>query len=417
MPVKLMNNLIRETGITPCRILLPKTDDLTAWACVACDQFTGKKEYWKRLEQFVGDKKSALKLVLPEAYLNDDADERIKSANRNIEEYLKEGVFKELPEGFILTVRKTPYVKRRIGLIGAVDLEKYDFSKGSRTLVRATEGTIEERIPPRLKIRRNAAAEFSHIMILFDDERCEITEELYENRSKLKKLYDFELNMGGGSVEGYFVEDYKAVSEAFSKLSDKERLIKKYGKEDEFIFAVGDGNHSLATAKAFWNEIKTGLTEEEKKTHPARFALAEFVNVYDEGIYFEPIYRFVDGVNAEKLADGLKDVTDARFSVYRGGKESFYGSVSNVPEAIKAVDEYVKNYIAAHGGRVDYIHGEEEVKKMADADDSSVAILFSAINKSDLFRYVSENGAFPRKTFSMGEGEEKRYYLEGKRIK
>ena len=260
-------------------------------------------------------------------------------------------------------------------------------------------------------------AEFSHIMILFDDERCEITEELYENRSKLKKLYDFELNMGGGSVEGYFVEDYKTVLEAFSKLSDKERLIKKYGKADEFIFAVGDGNHSLATAKAFWDEIKTGLTEEEKKTHPARFALAEFVNVYDEGIYFEPIYRFADGVNAKNFADGLKDVTDARFSVYRGGKESFYGSVNNVPEAIKAVDEYVKNYITAHGGKVDYIHGEEEVKKMADADENSVAILFSAINKSDLFRYVSENGAFPRKTFSMGEGEEKRYYLEGKRIK
>ena len=417
MPVKFMNNLIKETGITPCRILLPKTDDLTAWACVACDQFTGKKEYWKSLERFVGDKKSALKLVLPEAYLNDDADERIKSANRNIENYLKDGVFEELPEGFILTVRKTPYVKRRIGLIGAVDLEKYDFSKGSRTLVRATEGTIEERIPPRLKIRRNAAAEFSHIMILFDDERCEITEELYENRDKLKKLYDFELNMGGGSVEGYFVEDYKSVSEAFSKLSDKERLIKKYGKADEFIFAVGDGNHSLATAKAFWDEIKTGLTEEEKKTHPARFALAEFVNVYDEGIYFEPIYRFADGVNAKNFADGLKDVTDAKFSVYRGGKESFYGSVNNVPEAIKAVDEYVNNYITAHGGKVDYIHGEEEVKKMADADENSVAILFSAINKSDLFRYVSENGAFPRKTFSMGEGEEKRYYLEGKRIK
>ena len=180
---------------------------------------------------------------------------------------------------------------------------------------------------------------------------------------------------------------------------------------------MGDGNHSLATAKAFWDEIKTGLTEEEKKTHPARFALAEFVNVYDEGIYFEPIYRFADGVNAKNFVDGLKDVTDARFSVYRGGKESFYGSVSNVPEAIKAVDEYVKNYVTAHGGKVDYIHGEEEVKKMADADENSVAILFSAINKSDLFRYVSENGAFPRKTFSMGEGEEKRYYLEGKRIK
>ncbi len=413
----MISNLpIKETGIKPCKILLPNVSDLTSWACVACDQFTGQKDYWERLDEFVGDKKSALRLILPEIFLNDNVEVRIKEINSMINRYLSDGVFNELPEGFILTVRKTPYAKKRIGLIGAIDLERYDFTEGAKTLVRATEGTIKERIPPRLKIRENAAAEFSHIMVLFDDECREINEELYKNKDNLEKLYDFELNMGGGKIEGYFVRETESVLKAFSRLLDSDRLIKKYGKADPFVFAVGDGNHSLATAKEHWNKLKASLSEDKKKTHPARFALAEFVNVYDDGIYFEPIYRFVNGINVDDFIDGIKRITDARFEIYANGSEVSLGKANDIPDAILKTDEYIKKYISDKGGTVDYIHGKKELYDMVDNDKNSVGICFSKIDKSDLFGYVSKKGAFPKKTFSMGEGIEKRYYLEGKRI-
>lgn len=406
-----------ETGIKPCRILLPDTDDFTAWSCIACDQFTGKKKYWKQLAETVKGKKSVLNLILPEAYLNDDADGRIKKINANISKYLSDGTFTELPEGFILTVRKTPYVKRRIGLVGAVDLELYEYSPKSSALIRSTEGTIEERIPPRLKIRENAEAEFSHTMILFDDERCEITESLYERRGELQKVYDFELNMGGGSIEGYFIKDYKPVLEAFSRLLDKDRLIKKYKKDDKFAFAVGDGNHSLATAKAHWERVKQGLSEKERQNHPARYALAEFVNIYDSGIYFEPIYRYITGVEPSDFLVRFKTAVTGKAYVYAGGETVTLDGAADIPTVIKETDAFIKSYISEKGGAVDYIHGEDELKALVDGNSRAVGVLFDSIDKSDLFRYVSEKGAFPRKTFSMGEGEEKRYYLEGRKIR
>jgi hypothetical protein len=316
----------------------------------------------------------------------------------------------------VLTVRSTPYVARRIGLVGAVDLEKYEYSPKSDALIRATEGTIEERIPPRLKIRKDADVEFPHVMVLFDDEKREITEELYENRTSLEKLYDFELNMGGGHIEGYFVEDYQAVIGKFNQLLDSQRLISKYGRDDKFHFAVGDGNHSLATAKTHWNNVKATLTEEEKQNHPARYALVEFVNIYDEGIYFEPIFRFVKGVDREKFIDGLKAVDGGNMKVYADGITTEYKGKNDLPEGIRAVDSYIKNYIALNGGEVDYIHGESNLAGLVDAGKDTVGILFDKLDKGYLFKYVSQVGAFPRKTFSMGEGVEKRYYLEGRRI-
>lgn len=404
------------TGLKADKILLPSSDDFSAWACIACDQFTSEEEYWTSLAKQVAGKPTTLDLVLPEIYLNDNPDARIAKINENIKSYIKDGRFKTLETGFILTVRKTPFVEKRIGLIGVIDLEQYDFSKKSEALIRATEGTIEERIPPRLKIRKDADVEFPHVMVLFDDENREITEKLYENREKLTKLYDFELNMGGGHVEGYFVSDYQTVIEKFSKLLDAERLIKKYGREDKFAFAVGDGNHSLATAKTHWNKVKMGLTEEEQKDHPARFALVELVNIYDEGIYFEPIYRFVFGVDKAKFLAGLKDVDGGKMGVYDGEKQTISNGKNQLPEGIRAVDEYVKQYISSNGGEVDYVHGESNLKKLVDERNDAIGILFEKLDKADLFKYVSQNGAFPRKTFSMGEGVEKRYYLEGRRI-
>ncbi len=403
-------------GLKEANILLPKTNDFTAWACIACDQFTSEMEYWKELENSVKDKKTTLDLVLPEIYLNDNPEKRIANINQNIKNYLNSGVFSELEKGFILTVRKTPYVERRIGLMGAIDLDEYEFSQKSSALIRATEGTIEERIPPRLKIRKDADVEFPHVMVLFDDEERAITEKLYENRDNLQKVYDFDLNMGGGHIEGYFVSDYNQVLEGFSKLLDQDRLVKKYGTLDKFAFAVGDGNHSLATAKTHWNNIKASLTEEEIKTHPARFALVELVNIYDEGIYFEPIYRYVYGVDKDKFLEGLQSVDGGEMRVYANDRLEYVAGENSLPEGIRAVDKYIKEFIAENGGEVDYVHGESNLFKLVDDRQDAVGILFEKLDKSDLFKYVSQNGAFPRKTFSMGEGVEKRYYLEGRRI-
>lgn len=407
----MIDNVIKADNI-----LLPETDDMTAWACIACDQFTSEPEYWAQLEKTVGDKVSTLKLTLPEIYLEDNPDERIEKVNANIKEYLVRGVFKSLKKGFVLTVRKTPFVQKRIGLVAAIDLEEYEYSAHSKALIRATEGTIEERIPPRLKIRKDADVEFPHVMVLFDDEKRMITEQLYLNRSKLQKLYDFPLNMGGGSVEGYFVEDYAGVIEKFKELLDGKRLFEKYGSEDKFLFAVGDGNHSLATAKTHWNNLKATLGKEEKENHPARYALVELVNVYDEGIYFEPIYRFVYGIDKEKFLEGLKKADGGVMRVYSDGKTEKNVGNNSLPDGIRAVDDYIKRFILENGGSVDYVHGEENIKKLVDAKGQAVGILFEKLDKGDLFKYVSKNGAFPRKTFSMGEGVEKRYYLEGRRI-
>ena len=406
---------MKKTGFNSAQILLPNTNDFTAWACIACDQFTSEQDYWDKLEKEVDGKKSTLRLTLPEIYLEDDAENRIKNINANIKSYLADGVFKKLNDGFVLTVRKTPFVERRIGLVGAVDLEEYEYSQKSDALIRATEGTIEERIPPRLKIRKDADVEFPHVMVLFDDEKREITEPLYQNRDKLKKLYDFELNMGGGHIEGYFVED-KGIKEKFSALLDEKRLISKYGRVDEFAFAVGVGNHSLATAKTHWNNVKKTLSEQEKENHPARYALVEFVNVYDEGIYFEPIYRYVFGVDKKKFLDGLKGVDGGAMGVYADKKQEKWMGQNDLPEGIRAVDKYIKDFIGSNGGAVDYVHGESNIKALVDGRDDAVGILFEKLDKADLFKYVSKNGAFPRKTFSMGEGVEKRYYLEGRRI-
>ena len=407
---------MKNTGLNADRILLPSGKDFTAWACIACDQFTSENEYWQELEQQVKGKKTTLDLVLPEIYLSDNADKRIEKINQNIKEYLSSGAFTEQEKGFILTVRKTPFVERRIGLMGVIDLDCYEFTSKSDALIRATEGTIEERIPPRLKIRKNADVEFPHVMVLFDDEKREITEKLYENRDSLTKLYDFELNMGGGHIEGYFVSDYQKVLEQFSNLLDTERLISKYGREDKFAFAVGDGNHSLATAKTHWNNVKKTLSEQEIENHPARYALVELVNIYDEGIYFEPIFRYVFRVDKEKFLDGLKKIDGGKMRVYADQKTTEQTGKNQLPEGIRAVDKYIKEFIAQNGGEVDYVHGESNLEKLVDGRQDAVGILFEKLDKSDLFKYVSENGAFPRKTFSMGEGVEKRYYLEGRRI-
>ncbi len=401
--------------ISPADILLPNIDDYTSWACIACDQFTSEKKYWEELGEFVRGKKTTLDLILPEIYLDGNEDERIEKINGNIESYLNGGVFSEYKNSFILTVRSTPFNKCRVGIVGKLDLETYDYKKGVRHFIRATEDTIEERIPPRLKIRKDAGVEFPHIMVLYDDEKLSIAEKLYEKRDTLKKLYDFDLNMGGGHITGYLVDDNAMVINAFNGLLDGERLLKKYGTNDKFLFAVGDGNHSLATAKTHWENLKKTLSLDEIKSHPARYALCEFVNVYDEGIKFEPIFRFVSGINRTDFSNELKTVFNDIKTVKDGVYKKSAGN--NLAKSISDIDCFIKEYLNKKGGKVDYIHGEKNIINLVESDINSVGILLDKFCKNDLFKIVSNYGTLPRKTFSMGEGIEKRYYLEGRRIK
>jgi hypothetical protein len=398
------------------KVLLPDGVDMSAWAVVACDQFTSEKEYWQQLENVVATKPSTLKLVLPEVYLKDNFENRIQNINNNMLKYLDSGIFKDEIESFILIERSTPYQQKRLGLIIAVDLEEYSYEKGKKPLIRATEGTIIERLPPRMKIRENAPLEFPHIMLLIDDKDKSIIEPLYEKRNSLEKLYDFELNMGGGHIKGYKIDNNIQIKEDILKLLNKDTLIKKYGRAENFLFAVGDGNHSLATAKNCWEELKKKLNNEQIKNHPSRFALCELVNLYDEGLCFEPIHRFIEGIDTNKFIKGLPSSGIDSAGILINGKKTPYYVSFDIAVAVKTVDDYISEYIEENGGNVDYVHGENSLKALTEKNINSVGILLPKMKKETLFLSVMDNGCLPRKTFSMGEAVEKRYYIEGKKI-
>lgn len=390
-------------------ILLPQaTADMSKWAVIACDQHTSDPAYWQELEEYVKDAPSALRLTLPEIYLSGDCSDRIAAIARSMRAYREKGIFRKLDKGFVLVERSTPFSPARFGLVLAVDLEAYSYEAGAKAQIKATEATIVERIPPRLKIRESASIEFPHVMLLYDDREDSVLGALKARRDSLEKLYDFDLNMGGGHIKGYFVpeSDARSAAQAFSALAD----------EDGVVFMVGDGNHSLATAKASWEKIKAGLSEEEQKDHPARFALAEAVNIYDDGIFFEAIHRVVKGVDPEKFAAGILFEKEGEAFLVIGGKKRACSFGKDVAGAVKKADAYIAAYTKANGGEADYIHGEEEIVRITEEQKDSVGILLPKMDKSELFATVKKHGCLPRKTFSMGESAEKRYYIEGKEI-
>ena len=390
-------------------ILLPQaTADMSKWAVIACDQHTSDPAYWQELEEYVKDAPSALRLTLHEIYLSDDCSGRIAAIARSMRAYREKGSFRKLDKGFVLVERSTPFSPARFGLVLAVDLEAYSYEAGAKAQIKATEATIVERIPPRLKIRESASIEFPHVMLLYDDREDSVLGALKARRDSLEKLYDFDLNMGGGHIKGYFVpeSDARSAAQAFSALAD----------EDGVVFMVGDGNPSLATAKASWEKIKAGLSEEEQKDHPARFALAEAVNIYDDGIFFEAIHRVVKGVDPEKFAAGILPEKEGEAFLVIGGKKRACSFGKDVAGAVKKADAYIAAYTKANGGEADYIHGEEEIVRITEEQKDSVGILLPKMDKSELFATVKKHGCLPRKTFSMGESAEKRYYIEGKEI-
>ena len=398
-------------------ILIPKKGtDMTKWSVVSCDQYTSEMEYWDKLYKEVGDAPSTLKIIFPEVFLPlEEGTERIKKINETMAKYIADGLFEEIKDSYILIKRDTCLGHSRLGLVAPVDLEDYSFIQPCSSVIRSTEDVVRDRIPPRLKIRRGAPIELPHIILLIDDRKKEVIEPLWAERNNFEKLYDFDLNMNGGHIEGYKV-DAKRVQAIFDNYANN-TIKTLYGKESNFVFAVGDGNHSLATAQAYWNEIKEDLTQEERKTHPARFALCEIENLHSEGILFEPIHRFVFNADTDfidYLSINLKG--DAKVRVFGNGEQREINVDSNSAKAIadiqKVVDQYIKENNACS---VDYVHGEESLNSVS-KNNKGIAIYMPKLEKEDLFGYVQDNGTLCRKSFSMGEADEKRFYLEAKRI-
>lgn len=426
-----------SVGVLVPEILLPpKGTDMYKWAVVACDQFTSQKEYWEEARRIIGDAPSTLDLILPEAWLGaQDEQERIAHIKEKMQEYLHNGTLVKQPQGFVL-VERTAAGNTRHGLVMALDLEKYDYSKGSGTLIRATEGTIVERIPPRLCIREGAAVELPHILVLIDDPEETVIEPLTAQAEKLPLLYDTDLMLGGGHISGRLVSGEKeimGVLEALTALSDKAAFEKKYGSKPVLLFAMGDGNHSLATAKANWEKIKATLPEEQREDHPARYALIELNNVHDKGIVFEAIHRNVFGIPGEKLVEALLQKLREQNGGAEIGPEQapaggekhvipfYYGDKSGafivtepaVQLAVGTLQNAIDAVLKELGGEVDYIHGIDVVKELAQKPDTT-GFLLPDMEKSELFPTVVYDGALPRKTFSMGEAAEKRYYMEAR---
>jgi len=410
-------------------ILLPKNTDMTKWSVVACDQYTSEPEYWNDVEKIVGDAPSTLKLTLPEIYLEDEnVSERIAKINSNMKALLDEDFFNEYKDSMIYLERTQSDGKIREGLIGVVDLEAYSYEKGAETPIRATEKTVIERIPPRVKIRENAPLELPHIMILIDDDKKQIIENLKNKVSEDDIVYDFDLMKNGGHVKGYLLneETMDEVDKGLKELAEKEVFAKKYdvNNKEVLLFAMGDGNHSLATAKACYEKLKETMSEEEYLNNPARYALVELVNLHSQALEFEAINRVIFNTNPEKLLNSLKEY----YQINKDGNgqeievitndvdEKWYIENPKSNIAVGSIQIFLDEYLKNNEGKIDYIHGEETTKNLA-KQSGNVGFIFEAMPKNELFKTVILDGSLPRKTFSMGHSYDKRYYLESRKIK
>ena len=448
----------------PANILLPNDGiDMEKWSVIACDQFTSQADYWNAVEKYVADAPSTLNVVFPEIYLGTITDdERIKYINTTMDTYLTDGTLKQaVTDGYVL-VERTTESGVRLGIVGLIDLEDYDFDPKNKTLIRATEGTVISRIPPRVKIREHAAIELPHVMLLVDDpvdgqngELCRnesqenavniaaikhgIIEYVYAIRDTLRKLYDTELMQEGGHIRGYAIEGEaaKQLTEAFEA---------KQESCGGFLFAVGDGNHSLATAKTCWENIKKSgkFTEEQLKTHPARYALVEICNLHSEALEFKPIHRLLTNVDvkdmlsffeAEITKQGLESAEgdEIVFEYVESGNddsakqangneavsENNYGiSITNRGDRlpVEILQGILDKYLETHDNvSIDYIHGDEALHGLV-KETKGCGIFLQSIDKSTLFPAINAGGVLPRKTFSIGEANEKRYYMECHKI-
>jgi hypothetical protein len=430
-------------------IFLPAPEvDLRRWAVIACDQYTAEPEYWEAVDRLVGTAPSTLRLIFPEVYLEAGGEaERIAAINRAMDAYLADGTLVEQPPGFILLDRQTSHAASRKGLVVALDLEHYDYRPGAKTLIRATEGTIVDRLPPRIRVRERAAIELPHIMVLIDDPEMTVIEPLFAEA--LEPAYDFQLMQDGGHLKGWKVTApalIERIGQALQRLAGAERFRQRYQVEDRevMLYAMGDGNHSFATAKAIWEQIKAAAPDPAAvMDHPARHALVELVNLHDPGLEFEAIHRVLFDVDADDLLQSAADFyrqagTPCRVDWFgtlaeaRGAAGAAAGhaipfatagrfgvlaiAVPSLTLEVATLQEFLDGYLRQRAkARIDYIHGDETVTRLG-GRPGAIGFYLPAISKHDLFRTIVRDGALPRKTFSMGEADEKRFYLEARRI-
>ncbi len=395
-------------------ILIPKKEFLEDWAVVACDQFTSQPKYWEQVEEQTKDKPSAFHIILPEARLDREGqEETIEEIHSTMEEYIKEDYFDRYPNALIYTERTLHNGEIRKGIVGLLDLTCYDYTKGATTLVRATEATVVERIPPRVKVRKNAALDNSHVLMLVDDPEKTVIEELSNKKEEMEKIYDFDLMMHGGNTKGYLIPEQEVAS-VLSHLADL------MVGEHPMLFAAGDGNHSLASAKESYRQITEHMTEEEALRHPTRYALVEVNNLHEESLVFEAIHRVVFGVSQEEFmsewekygeSESIGDYKQSFIFVDKEGKKAIEVASPTHPLSVGTVQQFLD---AHPDWEIDYVHGEDAVNDLV--EQGAIGILLDSIEKSSLFPAVVAGGALPRKTFSMGEAVEKRYYLETRKL-
>ncbi len=441
---------LKKIGLHIPEILLPNNEiELHKWSVVACDQYTSQPDYWADVKTCTHDKPSTLNIIFPEVFLeNNDGNERIRDINNTMQDYLDDGVLQPMKnKGFVLVDRKTSQAESRKGLVVAIDLEHYDFNKGSQTLIRATEGTIVDRLPPRIKVRQDAAIEVPHIMVLIDDPKRTVIEPLFNQNPQ--PLYDFELMMNSGHIKGYAIDTPELmgqVVDALNTLASPQVFAEKYDAQDKevLLYAMGDGNHSLATAKAIWEALKENAGDSDTiMDNPARYALVELVNIHDSGLQFEPIHRVIFNVKPEQLLKDMQAHFSGNCSICRcenaqdaqsRAKIANLDNIHIVPFndasgygyiqienpvftlELATIESFLNDYLEANDGKVDFIHGDDVVHELG-VKEGNMGFFFPPISKGGLFKTIIFDGALPRKTFSMGEADEKRFYLEARKIK
>lgn len=443
--MKLINKKLGNVAIKIPIILFPKKSvDLEKWAVIACDQYTTDDEYWNQVAKNVGSSPSTYKLMLPEFYLECENEIKMqKSILKEMKKYLRYKTLQPLESGFIYVERTSSYGNVRKGLVISIDLEHYDFQSTSKSLIRPTEKTIIDRIPPRVKIREKAIIEVPHVLLLIDDKDKSVIEPFSQMKNSYKKLYDFNLMQNGGHIEGYHIttiQGMEHLSKALHYLGDEKTFRNKYNTEQSpLLFAVGDGNHSLASAKAHWDKIKSECTVDEKETHPSRYALVEIVNIYDKDLLFEPIHRVLFKSSITDLLTTFKEkdatilkldspkkvetlVNEKAFSKDEHcfgiitKEASYYISLTQKTSflACGTIQNILDEFIKANDSEIDFIHDLSSLFELA--SQGHIGILLPPIDKSCFFKTIIKEGTMPPKTFSMGHADEKRFYLETRKI-
>lgn len=401
----------------PANILLPHVKHMEKWAVIACDQFTSQPEYWQRVRAYVGDEVSTIHMIFPEAELETEGRDMIERINDTMRAYVAEGLFDEYKDSYVYVERTLQNGSIRKGVVGSIDLESYDFGEDSISSIRATEKTVVERIPPRMEIRRDAVLEMPHVLLFCNDDKKMLIESLEMRKECFPKLYDFDLMEGGGHIAGWLVQGEEAdiFSQRFLQYEEFKR------QRGSLVMAVGDGNHSLATAKACYEELKQKCTDVDWQNHPARYALVELENIHDEAQEFEPIHRIVAQTNVDKILGELKKTSCSDEGIpivcyTKDGEENICLKQKPGQLAIGILQKFLDDYLKKNAGETDYIHGDDVLRELAKQEDA-IGFLVPTIEKTQLFSGIECDGVLPRKTFSMGHAQEKRYYLECRKIK